>query len=120
MYYAYLSDSVKINKVSDDGKKGLFSIEGLFPGYGLTLGNSIRRALLSSIPGAAITQFKVKDILHEFSTIPGIMEDVVEIGMNLKQLRFNFIADEPQVLTIKVKGAKKFLAQMLSQMRKLQ
>jgi len=106
MYYAYLSDSVKINKVSDDGKKGLFSIEGLFPGYGLTLGNSIRRALLSSIPGAAITQFKVKDILHEFSTIPGIMEDVVEIGMNLKQLRFNFIADEPQVLTIKVKGAK--------------
>jgi len=106
MYYAYLSDSVKINKVSDDGKKGLFSIEGLFPGYGLTLGNSIRRALLSSIPGAAVTQFKVKGILHEFSTIPGIMEDVVEIGMNLKQLRFNFIADEPQVLTIKVKGAK--------------
>ena len=106
MYYAYLSDSVKINKVSDDGKKGLFSIEGLFPGYGLTLGNSIRRVLLSSIPGAAVTQFKVKGILHEFSTIPGIMEDVVEIGMNLKQLRFNFIADEPQVLTIKVKGAK--------------
>ena len=106
MYYAYLSDSVKINKVSDDGKKGLFSIEGLFPGYGLTLGNSIRRVLLSSIPGAAVTQFKIKGILHEFSTIPGVMEDVVEIGMNLKQLRFNFIADEPQILTIKAKGAK--------------
>jgi len=106
MYYAYLSDSVKINKVSDDGKKGLFSIEGLFPGYGLTLGNSIRRVLLSSIPGAAVTQFKIKGILHEFSTIPGVMEDVVEIGMNLKQLRFNFIADEPQILTIKAKGTK--------------
>ena len=106
MHYSYLSDSVKISKVSDDGKKGLFSIEGLFPGYGLTLGNSIRRALLSSIPGAAVTQFKIKGVLHEFSTIPGVMEDVVEIGMNLKQLRFNFIADEPQILTIKAKGAK--------------
>ena len=106
MYYAHLSDSVKIKKVSDDGKKGSFNIEGLFPGYGLTLGNSLRRALLSSIPGAAVTQFKVKGVLHEFSTIPGVMEDIVEIGMNIKKLRFDFTADEPQVLTIKVKGIK--------------
>ncbi|MCK9187310.1 MAG: DNA-directed RNA polymerase subunit alpha [Candidatus Colwellbacteria bacterium] len=106
MQYAYLSDSVKIKKVSDDGTKGVFNIEGLFPGYGLTLGNSLRRALLSSLPGAAVTQFKVKGVLHEFSTIPGVLEDVVEIGMNLKKLRFKFTADEPQVLTLKVKGEK--------------
>lgn len=106
MHYAYLSDSVKIKKVSDDGRNGSFDIEGLFPGYGLTLGNSLRRVLLSSLPGAAVTQFKVKGVLHEFSTIPGVMEDVVEIGMNLKKLRFKFTADEPQILTIKVKGEK--------------
>jgi len=106
MHYAYLSDSVKIKKVSDDGRNGTFDIEGLFPGYGLTLGSSLRRVLLSSLPGAAVTQFKVKGVLHEFSTIPGVMEDVVEIGMNLKKLRFKFTADEPQILTIKIKGEK--------------
>lgn len=104
MNYTYLSESVKVKKVSEDAKKGVFDIEGLFPGYGLTLGNSLRRVLLSSLPGAAITQFKVKGVLHEFSTIPGVMEDVVEIGLNLKKLRFKFTAEEAQVLTIKVKG----------------
>jgi len=106
MKYAYLSDSVKIKKISDDGRNGSFDIEGLFPGYGFTLGNSLRRVLLSSIPGAAVTQFKIKGILHEFSTIPGVLEDVVEIGMNLKNLRFRFTADEPQVLILKIKGEK--------------
>ncbi|MFA5052641.1 MAG: DNA-directed RNA polymerase subunit alpha [Parcubacteria group bacterium] len=106
MHYAYLSESVKVKKISDDGKKGSFDIEDLFPGYGLTLGNSLRRVLLSSLPGAAVTQFKVKGILHEFSTIPGVLEDVVEMGINLKKLRFKFTASEPQVLTIKVKGEK--------------
>ncbi|MDD5098936.1 MAG: DNA-directed RNA polymerase subunit alpha [Candidatus Colwellbacteria bacterium] len=104
MNYSYLSDSVKVKKISEDAKKGVFQIEGLYPGYGLTLGNSLRRALLSSLPGAAVTQFKVKGALHEFSTIPGVLEDVVEIGLNLKKLRFKFLADEEQVLTIKTKG----------------
>lgn len=104
MQYAYLSDSVKADKISDDGRKGSFDIKGLSPGYGLTLGNSLRRALLSSLPGAAVTHFKVKGILHEFSTIPGVLEDVVEIGLNLKKVRFKFTADEPQVLTLKIKG----------------
>jgi DNA-directed RNA polymerase subunit alpha len=104
MNYTYLSESVKVKKVSEDEKKGVFDIEGLFPGYGLTLGNSLRRVLLSSLPGSAVTQFKVKGVLHEFSTIPGVLEDVVEIGLNLKKLRFKFLADEAQVLTIKVKG----------------
>lgn len=106
MKYAYLSDSVKIQKIADDGRRGTFDIEGLFPGYGFTLGNSLRRVLLSSLPGAAVTQFKVKGVLHEFSTLPGVLEDVVEIGMNLKNLRFRFIADEPQILTITAKGVK--------------
>ena len=106
MQYSYLSDSVKIKKVSDNGKIGVFNIEGLYPGYGTTIGNSLRRVLLSSLPGAAVTQFKVKGILHEFSTIPNVMEDVVEIGLNLKKLCFKFHSDEPQVLTLKVKGEK--------------
>ncbi|MCL4406134.1 MAG: DNA-directed RNA polymerase subunit alpha [Patescibacteria group bacterium] len=106
MQYALLSETVNIKTISEDNKVGKFSVEGLYPGYGLTLGNSLRRVLLSSLPGAAVTQFKVKGILHEFSTIPGVMEDVVEIGLNLKKIRFQFFADEPQVLTLKVKGEK--------------
>jgi DNA-directed RNA polymerase subunit alpha len=110
MQYSYLSDSVKIKKISDDGKTGIFNIEGLYPGYGTTIGNSIRRVLFSSLPGAAVTQFKIKGALHEFSTIPNVMEDVVEIGLNLKKLCFKFHADEPQVLTLKIKGEKNVTA----------
>jgi DNA-directed RNA polymerase subunit alpha len=110
MKYALLSETVNIKTISEDNKVGKFSIEGLYPGYGLTLGNSLRRVLLSSLPGAAITQFKVKGILHEFSTIPGVMEDLVEIGLNLKKVRFQFFADEPQVLTLKIKGEKSVTA----------
>jgi len=110
MKYALLSETVNIKTISEDNKIGKFSVEGLYPGYGLTLGNSLRRVLLSSLPGAAITQFKVKGILHEFSTIPGVVEDVVEIGLNLKKIRFQFFADEPQVLTLKIKGEKDVVA----------
>lgn len=106
MQYAHLSETVNIKTISETNKVGEFDIEGVYPGYGLTLGNSLRRVLLSSLPGAAVTQFKVKGILHEFSTIPGVMEDVVEIGLNLKKVRFQFFAEEPQVLTLKIKGEK--------------
>lgn len=110
MKYALLSETVNIKTVSEDNKIGKFSVEGLYPGYGLTLGNSLRRVLLSSLPGAAVTQFKVKGVLHEFSTIPGVVEDVVEIGLNLKKIRFQFFAEEPQVLTLKIKGEKDVVA----------
>jgi DNA-directed RNA polymerase subunit alpha len=110
MQYALLSETVNIKTISEDNKVGKFSIEGLYPGYGLTLGNSLRRVLLSSLPGASVTQFKVKGILHEFSTIPGVMEDAVEIGLNLKKVRFQFFAEEPQVLTLKIKGEKEVTA----------
>lgn len=110
MEYAHLSESVKIKKVSETGNSGIFEIEGLYVGYGLTIGNALRRVLLSSLPGAAITQVKIKGIKHEFSTIPNVKEDVVEILMNLKNVRFKYYAEEPQMLVIKVKGEKKITA----------
>ena len=83
-----------------------FEIEALSPGYGITIGNSLRRVLLSSLPGAAVTQIKIKGVQHEFSTIPGVLEDVITIVMNLKQLRFKTYTDEPQKAFLKVKGEK--------------
>jgi len=88
--YTYLSETVSIKKVSEQKNVGIFHIEGLYTGYGMTLGNALRRALLSSLPGAAITQIKVKGVDHEFSTIPGMVEDVVEFTLNLKRVRFHF------------------------------
>lgn len=111
MEYQRLSETVKIKTVSENEKEGFFEIEGLYTGYGITLGNALRRVLLSSLPGAAITQIKIKGINHEFSTISGILEDVVEITLNLKLVRFKFYAQEPQVLTLKVKGEKEVRAQ---------
>lgn len=108
--YHHLSEPVKIKKISEDEKVGIFHIEGLYTGFGLTLGNALRRALLSSLPGAAITQAKIKEVGHEFSTIPGVAEDVVELTLNLKRVRFKFFADEPQILTLKVKGEKEVKA----------
>ncbi len=110
MEFAYLSESVSIKRVSEDVKVGVFAIEGLYRGYGLTVGNALRRVLLSSLPGSAITRFKVKGVKHEFTAIPGVVEDVVEIGLNLKKVRFHFYASEPQVLTLKVKGEKEVTA----------
>jgi len=110
MEYSLLSEAVKIKKVSETDKEGVFEIEGLYTGYGLTLGNALRRVLFSSLPGAAITQIKIKGVEHEFSTIPGVLEDVVEIMLNLKKIRFRFYATEPQVLTLKAKGEKEVTA----------
>ncbi|MBI2591533.1 MAG: DNA-directed RNA polymerase subunit alpha [Candidatus Brennerbacteria bacterium] len=110
MKITHLSDTVEIKKVSEDSRKGVFNIEGLYSGYGLTLGNALRRVLLSSLPGAAITQIKIKGVHHEFSTLPGMMEDIVSFTLNLKKARFAFFAEEPQVLTLKVKGEKKVTA----------
>ncbi len=110
MEFTYLSDSLNLKRVSEDGYVGVFDIEGLYRGYGVTVGNALRRVLLSSLPGAAITRFKVKGSLHEFTTIPGVVEDMVEIGLNLKKVRFRFNAKESQVLTLKVKGEREVTA----------
>ncbi|MBI2446519.1 MAG: DNA-directed RNA polymerase subunit alpha [Parcubacteria group bacterium] len=90
--------------------RAVFEIEELYPGYGLTLGNALRRVMLSSLPGAAITFVKIKDVNHEFSTIPGVLEDIVEIILNLKQIRFKIYNDEPQIITLKAKGEKEIKA----------
>ena len=84
----------------------IFEIAGLYPGYGITIGNSLRRVLLSSLPGAAVTQVKIKGAQHEFSTIPGVMEDVITTLLNIKQLRFKLHPDESQRATLSVKGIK--------------
>lgn len=83
---------------------GKLEIGGCYPGYGATLGNALRRVLLSSLPGAAARSVKLKGVSHEFSTIPGVMEDVVQIILNMKQVRFRSHADEAVTVTVKAKG----------------
>lgn len=81
-----------------------FTIEPLYTGYGMTLGNSLRRVLLSSIGGAAVTGFRIEGISHEFTTVKGVKEDVVTIMLNLKGIRFKLFSDEPQILRLSKKG----------------
>src|SRR3954465_3413854 len=81
-----------------------FTVEPLHNGYGMTLGNSLRRVLLSSIPGAALTSFKIEGVTHEFTTVPGVREDVVDIMLNLKGIRFRVYGDEVQTLRIVKSG----------------
>lgn len=90
-----------------EGSKAVIEIEALYPGYGVTVGNALRRVLLSSLEGAAVTTAKIKNAAHEFSTIPGVMEDVITLMLNLKQLRFKMFSSEPQKVLLAVKGDKK-------------
>lgn len=110
MKFSYLSETVGIKTVSENNTEGTFEIEGLYAGYGLTLGNALRRVLLSSLPGAATTQVKIRGVNHEFSTLPGVAEDMVELGLNFKKVRFRAYTDDPQILTLKVKGEKEVTA----------
>ncbi len=84
----------------------LIEIEALYPGYGVTVGNALRRVMLSSLEGAAATQVKIKGVSHEFATISGIMEDVITLMINVRQLRFKMVGDEPQICVLKAKGEK--------------
>lgn len=95
-----------INIIEKKGNIAKFEIKTLYPGYGVTIGNAIRRVLFSSLPGAAITQVKIKGVAHEFSTIPGVFDDVISILLNLKQLRFKMYSDEPQKAFLNVKKEK--------------
>lgn len=104
-----LPSSVKI--LEKNPRKIIFEVEPLYPGYGVTIGNALRRVLLSSIAGAAITKAKIKGISHEFATIPGIKEDLLEIILNLKRVRFKVFGDESQRIEIKVKGRKEVKAE---------
>lgn len=94
----------ELKTVSEDGNKAMFAIEPLHSGYGMTLGNSLRRVILSSLGGAAVTAVKIDTVSHEFSTIEGVKEDVVEIILNLKKLRFRVFSDEPQFIMLQASG----------------
>lgn len=96
--------------VKEDAVSGVYEIDGLYPGYGHTLGNSLRRIILSSIPGASITALSIDGVKHEFSSIDGIKEDVIAIILNLKKTRFKLHGDDAQKATLHIKGAKTITA----------
>jgi len=96
--------------VSEEATKGVYEIDGLYAGYGHTLGNSLRRAILSSLPGSAITTVRIEGAPHEFSVLPGVKEDVIMILLNLRQVKFKMLTDEPQKATISISGAKNVTA----------
>ena len=96
--------------VKEEDLIGIYEIDGLYPGYGHTLGNSLRRIILSSLPGAAITSIKIDGVSHEFSTLDGVKEDVITILLNLKKIRILVHSDEPQTMQLKSKGPKKITA----------
>src|SRR3989338_1408190 len=96
--------------VLEEANKGVFEIDGLYPGYGHTLGNSLRRIILSSLPGASITAIKIDGVSHEFQTLEGIKEDVIVMILNLKKARFKMLSDEPQTVTLSIKGPKEVTA----------
>ena len=107
-YNVILPSKPKI--VSEDDFKGTYEIDGLYAGYGHTLGNSLRRIILSSLPGHAITSIKISGVPHEFSTMDGVKEDVITIILNLKKIRFMMTTDEPQVVRLLAKGPGKVTA----------
>ncbi|MFA5745003.1 MAG: DNA-directed RNA polymerase subunit alpha [Candidatus Paceibacterota bacterium] len=90
--------------VSEDGVQGVYEIDSLYPGYGHTLGNSLRRIILSSLPGATATQVKIEGVPHEFATIEGVRETVIEILLNIKRVHFVLHGDEPQTISLTAKG----------------
>ncbi|MBU1119430.1 DNA-directed RNA polymerase subunit alpha [Patescibacteria group bacterium] len=103
-----IPNTIKLEK--EEGNEGIFIVEPCYPGYGHTLGNALRRVLLSSLPGAAVSGVKIKGASHEFDTLDNIKEDVIEIILNLKMLRLKVHSDEPVTLKLDVKGKKDILA----------
>jgi DNA-directed RNA polymerase subunit alpha len=100
----------KPRAVSESERSGTYEIDGLYPGYGYTLGNSLRRIILSSLRGAAVTHVKIPGVAHEFSTIEGVKEDVVTILLNIRKIRFRLSSDEPQTIHLSVKGPQEVTA----------
>lgn len=102
--------SFNIKTIKKDTNRSIFEIEPLYPGYGVTIGNSLRRVLLSSIEGAAITQVKIRNVASEFTTIPGVKEDTLEITLNLKKIKLSLNSEESQKIEIKESGEKEIKA----------
>jgi DNA-directed RNA polymerase subunit alpha len=104
MFHQHIVLPKKMNVVSEDVSKGIYEIEGLYPGYGHTLGNSLRRIILSSLPGVSIIAVKIKGADHEFATLEGIKEDVLTILLNLKKVRFSLVTEGQTQVTLSVQG----------------
>ena len=100
----------QIKVIAKDGNKTIFEISPLMPGYGATIANPLRRVLLSSLEGVAVTSIKIKGVDHEFSSIPGVQEDAIELIMNIKKIKFRLHTDGPIKLTLEVKGDKEVTA----------
>ena len=105
-----LPSQIQFTPDEKNKNKAILIVEPLYPAYGITLGNALRRILLSSLLGAAVTAVKIKDVNHEFSTIPGIKEDTLELILNLKNLHLKIFSDLPVILNLKAKGEKKIKA----------
>lgn len=100
----------KLKIVSEDERKGVYEVEGLYPGYGHTLGNSLRRIILSSLPGVSIIAVRIKGAEHEFATLDGVKEDVLSILLNLKKVRFAMAGEEEATISLRIKGKREVTA----------
>ncbi len=109
-----MPERIELDEASFSNNYGKFIVQPLERGFGVTIGNALRRVLLSSLPGAAITSIKIDGVLHEFSTIPGMVEDVSEMIMNLKGVRFKLITKKPEKVTLHLKGPMEFKAGEIS------
>ena len=98
------ANNLKIVKTAQVGNKGTFVVEPLPQTFGATIGNSLRRVLMTSIKGSAATQMKIAGANHQFTTIEGVKEDIVEISLNIKQIRFKVHGDNPQIIVLEKKG----------------
>ena len=107
-YHVTLPSKPRI--VSEESNQGIYEIDSLYPGYGHTLGNSLRRIILSSLPGASVTQVKIEGVPHEFATIEGMRETVMELLLNLKRVNFVLHGDEPQTISLTASGTKEVTA----------
>ena len=105
-----MPDSIDLEESTYSSTYGKFEISPLEGGFGTTLGNALRRVLLSSLQGAAITSIKIDSVLHEFSMIPGVREDVAEIIMNLKEVRIKLINKRPEKIYLNFKGSGQFFS----------
>jgi DNA-directed RNA polymerase subunit alpha len=103
-----LPEQVKI--IKKEGHRATFEILPLMPGYGATIANPLRRVLLSSLEGVAVTSIKIKGVDHEFTTVPGVMEDIIQIILNVKRIRFKLYSEEPVKVSLHIKGDKEVTA----------
>ena len=108
--YLRMPESIELDESTYTNNYGKFIVQPLERGFGTTIGNAFRRVLLSSLPGAAITMIRVDNIFHEFSTIPGVVEDVAQVILNLKEIRIKLLNKKPEKIALHLKGPRVLVA----------